>query len=249
MIQEVTFDWLTRYFCAEILQPSLPYLREGVFHSPYTRQPIPIGEENEFQPGFLLVKNGETTIDQLVQQGWLKPSDIDGFRTVSSYEQFAGFLRAQGKKDGVHIYDTDQERMTRVYELDNKRDEDRAPLLDLVPADFASLEENLGTKTRLALRIPQHLPHVNTYQVKRTANETGLGTVTRISSQGLAEWLFLRREPQGPYVNDEHQLALIHRRYAPRNGRIALAEEEKVVLQPPSRTYSLPLTLTLSPSY
>ena len=88
---------------------------------------------------------------------------------------------------------------------------------------------------------------MDTYQVKRTVNETGLGTVTRISSQGLAEWLFLRREPQGPYVSDEHQLALIHRRYVPRNGGIALAEEEKVVL-PPSRAYSLPLTLTLSPS-
>ncbi|MBI2151733.1 hypothetical protein HYU21_03355 [Candidatus Woesearchaeota archaeon] len=237
MVTSRLFRDLTKYFYDDVNTLMTP-VKDGHFYNPITNEAIQEGEENPFAKGLLIIKNGSTTIDELVRNQWLKPSCYDhNFTPISGCENLFSYLNQNSRKDGVYILDEENQRITRVYELDNNvhtpKDKDMNKekglcLLEHLPEDFLGQIKlslgDIGTKTRLAIRIPQLLDHVETYQIKRTANETGFGSVTHFNENGLVERLFLRYDPQsaGPFFNEEKKLIGVYQTFRNPDSQVVL---------------------------
>jgi hypothetical protein len=227
-----------------------PNIRNGRVHSERFRGPIPEGKENELYDGVLIVKNGNTTLDRLLKDGWIKNDVVEGFADVKNKEELGRYFDTQEGCDGAYIMDSVNDRITRVYELNNNKKTGvydflkaslssmlstlgwqkpiRPKLEEFVPADFVRYGnktpvqgKDIGTKTRLAIKWPLQYGNVETYQIKRSAyTPLGMGKVTRFNKHGLAEEFFLKPENEG--------IVGVHRKYRHEGGKIVLDSEEVV---------------------
>ncbi len=231
------FSWLVDYHCGVNVEQCLPYMREGTVHNAGGR-PLEEGvEENEHYKGLLIVANGDTLADKLSAGGVIHddPDELDFVRIAQPADLFQ-YLSRQRNSDGAYIVNGKKGEITRVSEVNNGL---RVPgsIYDQVPADFVSYDGkvpvrgNLGTKTRLAIKMPLAYGETNTFQVKRTAyGNTGIGIVTHFGPQGLMEEFFLRHNPSsaGSYLWPKQHLIGVHRRYE-RDGEdqlVRVAEEQ-----------------------
>ncbi len=99
--------------------------------------------------------------------------------------------------------------------------------------------EDLGTKSRLAVKLPFCYPHTETYQIKCSAyGSLGMGKVTHFNRAGLVEEVLLRHEPQsaGSFVDETRGIVAIHRRYAHSALGLTQISEKYLDLEAPWRS-------------
>lgn len=218
------FSWLVEYHCRENLPQCLPYMKDGQAY-PFGR-PINEGEENELYKGLIIISNGDTLVNKL-SCGHVINDDPNKLRyaDISGKKDLWAYVNERRNKDGAYIFDGRNGRITKAAEVNNNPSTlpRGIDLSSMIPADFVYSDgtqidesEDLGTKTRLAIRTPHAYEHTNTYQIKRTAyGNTGLGKVTHFGPQGLIEEFFFRYEPasNGPFINEKQGIVGVYRKY------------------------------------
>lgn len=249
MVNTNLFRWLVNYHCSHNLEACRPYIHNGIIYSPSTSEPLREGfEENELQvgqikyKGVLIVSNGRTLLDDLIAGDVIEEGNIGPFVGIDGENSLFDYLDNQENSDGGHILDSANNQIARAYEFNNKPPalgiNGTYSLFDRIPHDFCSYDgkvspiNNLGLKTRLAIKLPQvklpqvhpqqaH-PHIETYQIKRTAyTPLGMGKVTHFNKDGLAEEFFLMQNPD----SENEEIIGVHRNYSRENGELSLAKE------------------------
>jgi len=203
------FDVLVRRHLAN-LEVCKPYINNGRIISPKYGGPIPEGKENDFYDGLLILKNGLATLDALVRDEWVDPNDIDGFYKVPDKTALLDYLDMHNGSDGAFVFDSADMRITWVYELNNninisiktdKANGERS-VSEMLPTDFVFYgskqpvrRKDIGTKTSLALKFVQMYPHIEAYQIKKSAyTNLGMGKVTCLNFKGLKQEFFFKDE-------------------------------------------------------
>ena len=216
------FDWLVGYHCKENLERCLPYLKQGRAYDA-SDSLIQEGEENEHYKGVLIVSNGKTLASKLSQGGVIHddPEDLEFF-TLQNKEDLASYLTLQRQKDGAYIFDGVNNQITRVGELNNNPSSLRErKIYSMAPPDFLSYDgsiplREMGTKTRLAIKMPLAYQDTSSYLIKRSAfGNTGLGKVAHFGQNGLMQEFFFEHKPdyQGSFINPEHKIVGVYRRW------------------------------------
>ncbi len=233
---ERLFEWLISYHIERNLQACLPHIRDGRFYQ--HGRPLAEGRENEHYQGVLIVANGDTLFNRMIDAGMIEDGDHDAPVTVTSKEEFFGYLDGQDNSDGAYIFDGVHSTFTRVNELHNGIARGLHSLVSHVPKDFASYDEGLdarrflGTKTRLAIKIPYQFPDVHALQVKRSGyTDLGLGKVTKFNSSGLEGEFFLKADPEsvGPFIDVRNSIVGVRRSYGVSDGGLVLTDERPYV--------------------
>ena len=217
------FQWLVDYHCRHNLPAVLHHVQQGVSYN-ISGQRLAEGHENPYYHGFLIIANGTTLADRLFQDRVVIDEEVEGFVPLPSKRTLFEYLGKQQDNDGAYIYDSVNRQMTRVYELNNNPAALQRPrLVEMVPADFVTYDgtvlpaaRNLGTKTRLAIKLPQTYDQVDTFQIKRSAyTALGMGKVTHFDHEGLVEEFFLDYRPQStrPFISRNHGIVGVYRRY------------------------------------
>lgn len=234
------FSWLVEYHCKENLPQCLPHLKDGRAY--VLGRPIEEGEENELYKGLLIISNGDTLVSKL-SNGHVINDDPAKLRyaDVSDKTDLWRYINERRNKDGAYIYDGKNGRITKAAEVNNNPSSmpQGIDLSSMIPADFVYSEgneidesEDLGTKTRLAIRTPHAYENTNTHQIKRTAyGNTGLGKVTHFGPQGLIEEFFFRYAPnsKGPFIDKKHGIVGVYRSYERNDdGRLVKVLEQLV---------------------
>ena len=189
------FDWLVTYHIERNLFRCLPYLQEGrVVH--HNGLPYMEGDENTHYSGLLIVAHPLATAPSQLADA----EDVEQFEPVLDKAAFFSYLERVGKKDGAHFFDPQSKRVARVFELNN------VPLKGLpwgqvlstkLPKNFVYNDgrgvarADLGTKTRLAIKLPMKYPGLEIFQVKQSAyGRFGVGKVTHFTQEGLTKEFF-----------------------------------------------------------
>ena len=233
------FNWMVQKHLVN-LASCLPYLEGGRILAP-NGAPIQEGrEENERYHGALILCNGDTLFNRLFSDHVAEDTERDEFHDVRNQQGLLEYLAGQLNPDGAYVFDGKNDRVARVFELNNTPPTLPKGLVlsHYVPPTFCSYDgsvpvaPNIGTKTRLAIKIPQAYPGVEAVQLKRTGyTPLGMGLVTRLSDRGLLEAAFFKYEPgsPGPFVSDEHPILLVHQQYEMRDGRVVPVGLERVI--------------------
>ncbi len=229
------FGWLVRYRLERNLPEVLPYIQDGQVLD-FKGKPLPVGRENPYTAGCLILADGQTLADRLRgDDRIILDTEEPEFLPAANYTTFERFLDQQITEDGAFVYDGRNRQMARVTEFNNKGDSLLAERIrdnagKYLPPDFltygaTSPQKNvsgkLGTKTKLALVLPIFLStndwQVHAYQIKRTAyGQPGMGKVTHFGRNGLEEEFFVKYEPDsvGPFLDEEARLVGVYRKYA-----------------------------------
>ena len=200
------FNWLVQYHCQVNLPEALPLIENGVLYNKKGKYEEGTDNGCPYQ-GVLIIANGSTLADRLVEDRVIH-DEPDAFYQISSSGKLFDYLDRQATDDGAYIYDSVNERITRVAEINNGLPLPRDfPVYDQVPKDFTSENGHLplgviGTKTRLAIKMPHAYRDTEAFQVKRSRyGLLGMGKVTHFTRQGLArEFLFA----YNPISSDDH---------------------------------------------
>lgn len=210
------------YHCKENLERCLPHMKNGQVHQ--HGQPVEEGEENELYKGLLIISNGKTLVDKLSNGGIINddPEDLE-FVTIQDKERFAAYLSGQRNKDGAYFFDGLNQQITRVGELNNSPAglQERFKIYSMVPPNFLSADSSvplrdMGTKTRLAVRMPLVDEKIHSYLIKRSGYaHTGTGKVAHFGSEGLVEEFFFEYRPEhnGSFISPEHKIVGVYRRW------------------------------------
>ena len=210
------FGWLVSYHCHRNLGACIPHAQDGRITDEWenvTKE----GTENEKYKGLLLVSNGDTLLETLIKGGLVHTHDISPPTHIASRGQFYNHLDKQIENDGAFIFDGKNRRIFRAYELNNNPESLKSYeglLVSAVPHDFVYSSgdmpverKDLGTKTRLAIKLPQAYPNIETFQIKRTAYANlGIGKITHFDKDGLAQEFYFRRGEYG-------QIEGVHKKY------------------------------------
>ena len=214
------FEWLVRYHCEENLPKCLPHIRNGRYISPFTQTPLNEGtDENDAYIGVLILSDGTDLLDNLVENEVITgdEDDIDPFEDTPDYTPFQRYINNQQNSDGAYVFNAINQIMARVYELNNNPKSlsrfTNKSLLDNIPPDFVTTDRkdinpkrSLGTKTRLAIKLPLAYDDVDAFQIKRTAyTPLGMGKVTHFTRQGLKQEFFFKYE--------DNRIIGVHRTY------------------------------------
>jgi len=169
---------------------------EGVVHS--DGQPLREGiDKGVPYDGLLIVANGDTLASRLRSDDVIH-DEPQGFVDAKNFEQLSKYLETQQGEDGAYIFDGVNDRITRVMELNNNPPglPKNVKFYEMMPIDFVSYDgtvqrANIGTKTRLAVKLPHAYDNTETLQIKRSPFATPrIGKVTHFTKQGLAEEFF-----------------------------------------------------------
>lgn len=235
------FDWLREYHKTRNLDACLPHISsEGAVISPFTGRPYIEGEgENELYNGALIVSNGHTLVRDLIQDRIIEDDVIDGYHPIKDRDAFFSYLEKQKNNDGAFLYDSHEGGITRIYELGNKpQGLERINMLDFIPEDFVSFDgrvsirSNLGTKTRLAIKLPQAYPSIETFQIKRSPyTNLRMGKITHFTRHGLAEEFFLMSVLGGDLTPREYaDIMSVYRQYRRRGDKVTRYFETRDML-------------------
>lgn len=240
------FQWLVEYQVNENLAKCLPHMdSKGRIAPPENKNaPVTEGLENKAYDGILILQNGNTLLERLVEEGRVEPEDIDNPVQVGSKELMFDFLSGRDDEDGVYVCETAKGEMSRVAKIEYpKHPLDRRIPLDFVYSDPLELRtggtnttnpwietrKKIGTKTRLGIEMPASYNDVNACQIKRSGyTPLGMGKVTHFDNEGLAEEFFLKYNPshQGPFIDKEHGIVGVYRRYEKRDNDLFKVEEK-----------------------
>ena len=224
------FDWLVKTHCQN-LQRSLPYIKDGVLRHPKDDyQPVEEGLETNAYKGILILRNSDTLLERLVNDRLVNPYAIGRKPiTINNQEEFLNFYDKRGAEDGVWVYESGKNQIFNISKVKDPN-EDHLFLSKKLPSDFIHydgcqednleihLQEDTGTKTRLALEITDRYPDVNAGQIKRSAyGDLRMGKVTGIDQYGLNQEFFFQYENNTIYG--------VFRKY---NEKTELMEEWKI---------------------
>lgn len=235
MVDSPLFDALVRYHVEHNLPRVASYLHDG--QCIIENEPVLEGQENERYKGVLIVANGSTLVDKLVKDEVLRRRPAE-FVPLPSPNHLLPYLNDQEGKDGAYLYDGVNRYIAHVARyftpcrLGHR-------VQDLVPPDFLSYdgsipidEDNLGTKTQVAMELPFMYrgalsPGVTALQIKRSGfTALGVGKVTRFTGDGLAEEFFFQYRPDlEDHLVPAHGLVGVHRTYARQDGRLLRTAE------------------------
>jgi hypothetical protein len=232
------FGWLVEYHCQRNLASCEQFMDEGVVVSPSTKKPLREGlDENELYKGLLIIANGDTLLEKLVDNGILSEENIDEFHNVGDKSAFFKYLDSRKNGDGAFIYDTIHGKIARVYELNNNPVYTKNGLADRLPSDFihytgeAIHARDIGTKTRLAIKLPQVLDNIETFQIKRTAyTEVGMGKVTHFTKEGLKEEFFFAPN-ENKFLSGGSDIKGMYREYS-NEGKLERTDERELNCPP-----------------
>ena len=225
------FQMLVNYHIEVNLPRCLPFIQDGRVTDPVDHEPFeaPSGE-NSLYKGILIVSNGPTLVDNLIEQGLAKGEDLSSFVPLPDADAFRSYLQERVKEDGAHLYDSANRRIARVYELNNQHDSLEGCLdLNRVPADFVYDDArgvsgaDLGTRTRIAMRLPAipELQTLNVFQIKQTGyGDLGFGKVTYFNKDGLQKEFFCQ------YNAEQDSIDGVLREYELREGQLSLVSEK-----------------------
>lgn len=226
------FSSLVRYHTEVNLPACLPYVRNGELYSPAGRRLQEGSDKDQLYHGFLIVANGDTLVDKLFHERIVLDDTPPKFHSVPTRSDLFSYLSRQEENgdDGAFVYDSKNGRIGHVIELNNTPgklgEQQNYPLSYAVPADFftsTGQQKPLGTKTRVAIKLPRAYPEVHAFQIKRSAyGSLGMGKVTHFNRDGLAEEYFLR------FNQDTQGIDGVYRTYKSEGGRVVLAEPEIV---------------------
>jgi len=217
------FWWLVSYHCKN-LESRLPCKKDEKLTVE--------GTENESYRGLLLVSNGDTLLETLIRSRLVEPYDISKPKSISSRGQFYNHLDEQIQKDGAFIFDGKNRMIFRAYELNNNPkslESHEDSLVSAVPQDFVYSSgenpvkrEDIGMKTRLAIKLPQAYHNIETFQIKRTAyGNLGMGKVTHFDKDGLVQEFYFQRGEDG-------KIEGVHKRYEHVDGKLKVVSESSV---------------------
>ena len=243
MAEVDVFSWLVQYHIDTNLSPILASIYNGRAYSPQGEPAVEGEELGEWARGCLVIANGQTLADRLVEDKIILDHSAPRFSPAGTYAQFTEHLDRNIKKDGAFVYNGSHKSIARVAKLNNSTpalNEARKFQQGLIPPNFVyehnttpftleDIDEHIGTKTDLAMLTPlaYTLPnsHVHSYQIKRTAyGQLGLGKVTHFGREGLVEELFFKYSASstGPFIEEEQGIIGVHRMYENVNGKVTL---------------------------
>ena len=220
------FNWLVQYHCQVNLPEALPLIEYGVVYNKKGKYEEGTDNGCPYQ-GVLIIANGSTLADRLEEDKVIHDQP-DPFYQISNSGKFFDYLNRQATDDGAYIYDSVNERITRVAEINNGLPLPRDfPVYEQIPGDFTSENGNLplsaiGTKTRLAIKMPYAYQDTEAFQIKRSRyGSLGMGKVTHFTNQGLArEFLFAYnpispddQSSPGPFIDQEQGIIGLLRTY------------------------------------
>lgn len=228
MDKEELFRWLVAYHWSINLDQHLRrvdkrHLAEGV-------------DENESYRGILIVANGNTLIGHLQEDRVVLDSTIETPISTPKLDHFFLYLSGQRNGDGAYVFDSVNKRIVKVRELKNDVGNPNLRTDRYLPPDFlahdtsVSLDE-IGTKTRLAVRLPQAYPDTHALQIKRTAyGDFGMGKVTHFDHRGLAEEFYIAHDhsSEGPFLRPKLGLVGVYRQYDRQGDQVVCILEERV---------------------
>src|SRR3989344_1075407 len=243
------FAWLVQYHCDVNLQHCLPYMTDGRLLK-LRGQPLVEGYDEIQVPedyrGLIIVANGDQLASRLKTDKVILDRHLPEPTYVPSSTDFFSYLAAQQNRDGGNVYDDLHQTFRKVREFNNNPHslqeigvQMEETLEEMLPADFVSADgsvplDEIGNKTRLALKLPLAYPNTETHQIKATPyGNTSIGKVTHFGpgSKGLAEEFFFLCDPNydGPFLNQEHSIIGVHRQYQRHPDRgIQLVSEQRV---------------------
>lgn len=239
MVMQGLFGWLVEYHhrnlehCLRFLQDGRILSGEGI--------PFEEGEENERYKGLVIIANGSTLTQRLRDGGVINGSTPQPTPFVSKEEVF-DYFDGQNGKDGAYLLDSVNRSIVRIVELNNNPSGmPMVKLEDMIPTDFVQYhgkrvdENDLGNKTRIAIKVPQAYANTEAFLIKRSAyTPLGMGKVARFNSSGLAEEFFFMCEPTA----QEHFVAPgiigVHRQYHIERGRPVLTTQSTQRLYQPA---------------
>ncbi len=205
-------SWVVDYHWLRHLPLCLPHLQD--------KAPVPDGYDNyKLHPGFLIVRNGETTLEDMVRGGLINPELIGHSQQVFDKQDLFRYLDQYAIEDGVHVWESNKEGYLEgghihwVHIFANIL----KVAAHLLPPQFFGQRElsegAIGNRTRLGVLLPQDLSHVECYQVKQTP-VNGIGTVNHFYHGGL-ERVYLAPEEAGEDVQvlGKSDLIGIYQRY------------------------------------
>ena len=209
------FPWIVEHhYKRNLLEIGMPLISNGRIY--INGKPLKEGsDKNAPYHGFLFLVDGLEIFSRLVREGMV--NDIkDGPRRLESLaadyksstplltsRQFSDYLiQEEGfGEDGAYIYNSVTGNIVRVSELNNNpRLPNDFSLVERIPRDFVHVNGKfelgeIGTKTRIAIKIPASMEHIHAYQIKRSpygdeSTGIGMGKVTHFDRNGLAEEFF-----------------------------------------------------------
>ncbi len=263
MDKKELFWWLVHHHINVDLERCLPHIVDGRLRNrageTYT---VGISEvEPELHSGVLLVADGEKLARSLVNKR-IALSELGQEEVLGSKEDLTPYLLEQGERDGAYVANSAKSTIRRVKQLRNDFPERRSMgqrlsnlvdrlrgievtpelgLYDRVPVDFQSYDqsverEEMGTKTRLAIKIPRAYPNTDTFQIRATTyTPLGTGKVTHFDERGLVEEFFMMYAPssKGPFILKKEGIVGVYRAYDRKDGKLIRVEEKLLDLGTP----------------
>lgn len=236
------FRWMVRYHIDVNLGKCLPDMVNNRLVDEKGR-PLKEGYDTRTpHQGFLIVANGDTLAGRLRKDEVILDDHIE-FVKVPGLNEFFDYLSANEDSDGAYVFDGINTSITRVGELNNNPPSIPRGLsvYDYVPSDFVSyahdvgVKNKLGTKTRLAIKLPHAYGNTETYQIKRSSyGNTGMGQVTYFGPEGLKEQFFFMAPDKNPKyyrANSPNELYGVHRKYTRDGNKVIPVLEEIVSLK------------------
>lgn len=236
-----SFGWLVEYHATENLREMLDprYFWDGQIHDAKGKVLKEGSDKGNPQDGIMFFMNGNTLLEELVQDGRVNRKDIDHPEKIETKEQFFSYIKNRNEEDGVHVFETALGEMYRVAYITPR---ESVTVGNKLPKNFLSedsngedLELKVGTKTRLALDITSHYTtddlDVSAFQIKRTASgHLRMGKVTYTKSNGLYQEFMMDDEPshQGPFIDAKHGIYGICREYIAGEDGLELVSESYV---------------------
>ena len=216
------FELLVKYHVETNLRRCRPYMENGVL---VDEEGLPFQEGSDELPnphkGFLIVANGDTLAERLRRDRFIS-EDPDEFVRLYGEGDFFTYLSEQRGKDGAYIFNGAKDSIARVAELNNhppSLDED-FDVYNYVPRDFVAydgsvpVQGNLGTKTRIAIKLPHAFQNTEAYQLKRSAyGPTRMGKVTHFTTMGLDEEFFFTIPPLDLGYEEDMGIDGVNRKY------------------------------------
>jgi len=160
--------------------------------------------------GFLILADGPEIFDRLQREGLISDMSDEILREYDSSilltkPDFFDYLKHQDGEDGAYVFNS---RTGHIVSCQFNNNPGQLPdsfnILDAIPIDFVRhkgqkvLLRELGTKTRIAIKIPASMDSVHAYQIKRSpygnkSTGIGMGKVTHFDRYGLLEEFFFMR--------------------------------------------------------
>jgi len=247
------FDWLVRFHSTINLEKFIQeYQPEWIDETLELRKDKPIieGETEIDYKGILVLTDGEGILERLVKHGLVMEGDHTAPVQIRTYDDFRTYItETQQSPDGAYVLDKwrgEISRIGRYYDHGLSAKD----YLGSLPHGFFKYHSNdelempyIGLKTRVAIAAPKErkVPHIEAFQIKRTAFALplGMGKVVHFNKEGVVEEYFMRFDPsyQGRFIDPELAIVGEKHTYCCEKRNHHIVEKEKIILPSTNPTF------------